>query len=251
MELRRFYFAHPELVVLPVEHLSERGMSEAFAEALQQERRVSDGWIELFDRAYATYWERAAWLYARAPETWFPPRRQNLALVLEPERTRPYYQPFHKSSWMLYASDFDPETSNLEHATYQLLHAERLSTSRDMAMAIICGMSYWLVRSDAEVEAFVEAARRSPRPDAAAFGRLADAMPWVRALVHDPLRPPASKEAAAGLRPIKEARLYVDAEQAARLQTLVPALRQDAAAVMERYLQASASAPAKIGRAHV
>ena len=88
MELRRFYFAHPELVVLPVEHLSERGMSEAFAEALQQERRVSDGWIELFDRAYATYWERAAWLYARAPETWFPPRRQNLALVLEPERTR-------------------------------------------------------------------------------------------------------------------------------------------------------------------
>ena len=140
MELRRFYFAHPELVVLPVEHLSERGMSEAFAEALQQERRVSDGWIELFDRAYATYWERAAWLYARAPETWFPPRRQNLALVLEPERTRPYYQPFHKSSWMLYASDFDPETSNLEHATYQLLHAERLSTSRDMAMAIICGI---------------------------------------------------------------------------------------------------------------
>lgn len=244
MELRRFYFAHPQLFILPIEHLSEQGMSEAFAEVLRQERGLSDGWIELLNQAYATYWTRAAELYARAPDSWFPPRRQNLAIVLDPEHTRPYYQPFHKSSWMLYASDFDPEISNLEHATYQLLHAERLSTSRDIAMALICGMSYWLLRSDAEVESFVEAVARSPRPDAAAFRRLTEAMPWVRELVHDPLRPPASKEAAAELRPIKEAKLYVTPEQATRLQALVPALRQDAADVMERYLQASAKAPA-------
>lgn len=244
MDLHRFYFAHPELFIIPVEHLSDRGMSGAFAEAVRQERGLSEGAIELFDRAYATYWERATELHARAPETWFPPRRQNLAVVLRPEHTRPYYQPFHKSSWMLYASDFDPSTSNLEHATYQLLHAERLSTSRDIAMAIICGMSYWLLSSDEQIEAFGEAAAASPRPDARAFQRLADAMPWVRALVHDPLRPPASTEAGSALRPIREAQLYVTPEQASALQALVPRLRQDAAAVMERYLEATATAPA-------
>lgn len=244
MELRRFYFSHPELFIIPIEHLGQQGMSEAFAEVLRQERSLGQEWIELFDRAYATYWARATELHARAPQSWFPPRRQSLAIVLEPQHTRPYYQPFHKSSWMLYASDFDPETSNLEHATYQLLHAERLSTSRDIAMALICGLSYWGLRSDEEIAAFTEATARSPRPDAAAFRRLAEALPWARELVHDPLRPPASKEAAAGLRPIAEARLYVTAEQGARLQALVPLLRQDAAAVMERYLEAVAEAPA-------
>ncbi|MCA9704765.1 MAG: hypothetical protein KDK70_02810, partial [Myxococcales bacterium] len=171
MRLQRFYFSHPELFVIPVEHLGERGLSEAYAEALRRARGVSEGWISLFDRAYATYWERAGDLYARAPETWFPPRLQNLAIVVEPERTRPYYQPFHKSSWMLHGSDFDPEVSNVEYAVYQLLHAERLSTSRDMAMAVICGMSYWLERDEAEIAAFVEACGRSPRPDAVVFQR--------------------------------------------------------------------------------
>ena len=135
MELRRFYFAHRELLVIPVEHLGEHGPSEAMSAALREDRRLGDGWMELLRQAYATYWVRAKALHERAPDTWFPPRLQNLCIVLEPELVRPYHQPFHKSSWMLYASDFDPEASNLEHATYQLLHAERLSTSRDMAMA--------------------------------------------------------------------------------------------------------------------
>jgi hypothetical protein len=190
MELRRFYFAHREMFVVPIEHLSEHGVSEAMARAIHDERGFSEGWIALLGRAQALYWQRAKELYARAPESWFPPRLQNLCIVTDPAGTRPYFQPFHKSSWVLYASDFDPELSNLEHATYQLLHAERLATTRDMAMAVICGMSYWLERTDDEIAAFEAACRRSPRPDAAVFVRLCDAMPWVRTLWHDPLRRP-------------------------------------------------------------
>ncbi len=242
MQLRRFYFAHRELFVIPVEHLGEGGMSDSFAAALREERGVDDEWIALFDRAYATYWERAASLYARAPDSWFPPRLQNLAIVLEPDATRPYYQPFHKSSWMLYASDFDPAQSNVEFATYQLLHAERLSTSRDMAMAIICSMSYWLERSDEEIEAFTQACGRSSRPDASAFGRIAEAMPWIRELYHDPLRRPP-QDVAASLRRVKEAGLYVPPELQSKLHAMVPALRGDAAAVMERFLETSAAIP--------
>lgn len=243
MELRPFYLAHRELVVIPVEHLSERGVSDELAQVLRVDRGLGDGWLALLTRAQATYWERVKVLYERAPDSWFPPRLQNLCVVLDPEGTRPYHQPFHRSSWMLYASDFDPELSNLEHATYQLVHAERLSTARDMAMAVICAMSYWLLRDDAEVDAFVAACRRSPRPDAAVFQRLADALPWVRTLYHDPLRRPAPEQRPS-LRKVKEAGLWVPEALQAQLHALVPALRADAAAVMEAYLAAAATAPA-------
>lgn len=243
MELRRFYFAHRELFVIPVEHLGETGMSEAMAEAVRRERGFDDAWIELLNRAYASYWARAKSLYERAPESWFPPRLQNLCIVVDPEGTRPFFQPFHRSSWVLYASDFDPRVSNVELATYLLFHAERLGTSRDMAMAVICGMSYWLERDDAEIEAFCAACRRSPRPDAASFMRLVEAMPWVRTLWHDPLRRPPP-ELLPSLRRVKEAGLWVSSEAQAELQKLVPALREDAAAGLEHYLSAAAIAPA-------
>lgn len=241
--LRSFCFAHRELVVVPIEHLHERGTSDAMARALRDHPALPDGLVELLEQAQATYWQRATELYQRAPDSWFPPRLQHLCIVLDPERVRPYTQPFHESSWVVYASDFDPAVSNVEHATYQLLHAERLGTSRDMAMAVICAMSYWLLRDDAEVEAFATACHRSPRPDAAAFRRLAEALPWVRTLYHDPLRRPPA-ELRPSLRRVAEAGLWVPAELQPRLRALVPALRDDAAAVMERYLAAMASAPA-------
>jgi hypothetical protein len=243
MDLRRFYFAHRELFVIPVEHLGEGGMSDTMAQAVREDRGLGDAWIELCNRAYATYWARATALHAHAPESWFPPRLQNLCIVVEPAGVRPYFQPFHKSSWVLYASDFDPAVSNLEHAVYQLLHAERLGTSRDMAMAVICGMSYWLVREDAEIEAFCTACHRSPRPDAVAFVRLAEAMPWIRTLWHDPLRRPPP-ELLPTLRRVREAGLWIPAQVQPQLQALVPALRGDAAAVLERYLATAAAAPA-------
>ncbi len=243
MELRRFYFAHRELFVIPVEHLGEAGVSEAMAAAIRRDRGLDDAWIELLNRAYASYWARATSLYERAPESWFPPRLQNLCIVVDPGAVRPYFQPFHRSSWVLYASDFDPSVSNLEYATYQLFHAERLATARDMAMAVICGMSYWLERDEAEIEAFCAACRRSPRPDAAALDRLAAAMPWVLELWHDPLRRPPP-ERLGSLRRVREAGLWVEPEAQARLGALVPALRADAAAVLERYLTEAARAPA-------
>src|SRR5262249_53059961 len=49
---------------------------------------------------------------------------------------------------------------------------------------------WWLERTDDECAAFSAAARRSTRPDAAAWRALADALPWLRRLHHTSLRPP-------------------------------------------------------------
>ena len=78
--------------------------------------------------------------------------------------------------------------------------------ARDMAMAVVCGLGYWLLRTPAELAAFEAACRRSPRPDAAVFVRLCDALPWVRTLWHDPLpRPPLEQAAKTAASIIAEA----------------------------------------------
>lgn len=236
--LDRFCFAHSELFVIPVDELDETGISGRFAEVITRERSLGAGLIELFNRAYAAYWKRAGELYQRAPDAWFPPRLQNLCIATDPAAARPYHQPFYKASWLLYASDFDPDVSGLEFATYQLLHAERLGTSGDIAKAIIGAMSYWLVRSEAEVDSFCRDARRATRPDAEVFERLADALPWVRRLYHPSLRPPPDTPNEV-IHPVKEAAILVPESVRASLQALVPPLREATARVLREHAEAT------------
>jgi len=240
MKLGRFYFAHPDVFVVGVEHLSESGLSSAFAEALRNERGVSSEWVALFNKSYATYWTRAQKLYADVPEGWFPPRRQNLLIATSAEGTRPYYQPFAGASWMLYASDFDPAVSNVEFGTYQLLHAERLSAAKDMARAVIGGMGYWLTRTRPEIDRFCRACQNAPRPDARVFRRLAHAMPWVRKLYHARLRPPPRNHDLK-VRHIRDAGLIVPEDRLEPLEQLVGALRADAVDTFERHMEASST----------
>ena len=108
MQLSSFYFSHKALFLIPIEHLSSEGMSEAFAAALMEAREVSRDWIDCFNAAYAAYFARVSELYRRAPDNWFPARAQNICIVTEPETTRPYFQVFPDASWLLYESDFSP-----------------------------------------------------------------------------------------------------------------------------------------------
>lgn len=195
MSLSDFYFAYPQVFLIPVEHLSPTGMSASFARLAQEGRGVSAGWVELFDQAVAQYFERVTMLAERAPKYWRKPRLANVCMVQDAEHTRPYYQPFSQSSWLLYQSDFDPECSNVEHATYQLVHVERLGLTGDAGMTWIHNLSYFVARSAEERAAFAAGCEASPRPDADAFRALGKLMDVVGSLYHDQLRPrPASPE---------------------------------------------------------
>jgi len=170
-ELRAFYFAYGEMFVVPIEHLAPAGIDAAYRAWLLDTGRVAAAWIDLFDAAFAAYWRRVADLSQQVPAEWFPPRLQHCCVVTDPTRVRPYAQVFSNCSWVLDASDFDPVTSNVEFAAYQFL-------------------AYWLGRSDAEADEFCEACRRCVRPDGDGFRALADAMPWIRTLHHETLKPP-------------------------------------------------------------
>jgi hypothetical protein len=177
------------MFVVPIEHLRPGGLAHPFAKLLTEAGRASEAWVGLFDEAFALYWERISELSARAPRYWFPPRLQHVCIVTAPDRVRPYFQPLNRCSWLLYGSDFDPETSNAELGAYQIVHAERMGLLQEVTQTVIRNLGYWLLRSDDEVEAFRAACAASTRPDAAAFLALAEALPWIRQAHHDSLRP--------------------------------------------------------------
>lgn len=64
-----------------------------------------------------------------------------------------------------------------------------MAQSGEVGSAALHAAAYWLERSDAECAAFAGATARSPRPDAAGFQAVADALPWLRQLYHEELRP--------------------------------------------------------------
>jgi hypothetical protein len=187
--LARYYGVHDELLLVPIEELSPRGMSPAHRKRLEETGRLPVGWVELFDRAFSLYWERAGELATRAPRYWFPPRLQHVCVCTAPGRIRPYFQPINRSSWLVELSDFDPENSNEEFATYQLFHAERMGLLKEVSGAVVLNLSYWLVRSGEEIARFQEACRNVPRSDANAFRALADALAWIPQFHHETLRP--------------------------------------------------------------
>jgi hypothetical protein len=179
-------------------------------------------------------------LYAAAPEAWFAPRLVNVCVVREPERTRPFFQPLAGSSWLVYESDFDPAVGSVGSAAYALLFAERLGLVGDPALAHVHNASAWLLASDDEIADFVAGVERCARPDAAALRAVAEALPWLRGLHHQELRPP---DDASGYRRAGGTGLLVRDEEGEKLRALAAALRADALAVAERYHRAPATAP--------
>lgn len=238
MELRAFYFEHPQLFVVPVEHLSRSGVSAEFRSVAAAERELPEGFFDLLSEAIATQFERQTPLYAKARRQWFPPRLTNLCVVTEPQEARPYYQPFPGNSVLLYASDFDPACSNVEFATYQLLHAERLGIVRNVAKTLVGNLGYFLLRSAQEREAFAQAASQCTRPDAEGFRALAGAMSWVGDVLHQDLEAPLLRTD--GLTELPGTGLLLTDEQAAALGELIQTFESAARSVVESYYAAQA-----------
>ncbi|MBI3785713.1 MAG: hypothetical protein HY270_20160 [Deltaproteobacteria bacterium] len=190
MQLADFYFAHDELFVVPIEHLSSSGMSLEFQDCLQERRGIPAAWNDRFNKAFGRYWERAKRLAERDPRRWPPPRLQHCCIITAGARVRPYFQPFNNSAWLLYQSDFDPQKSSLELSAYLFLHMERMGLVRDVTQAVLRNLGYWLVLDDAAVADFAAGCRLSARPDAAGFRAIAEALPWIRNLYDTTLKPP-------------------------------------------------------------
>ena len=233
MELRSFYFSHPQLFIVPVEHLSAAGVSPEYVEVAAEERGVSPGLFALMGEAIAAQFERQRPLFAQARGQWFPPRLTNLCIVTDAQNARPYYQPFTGNALLLYASDFDPATSNVEFATYQLIHAERLGLTRSIPKTIVGDLGYFIVRTAAERAAFSQAAARCTRPDAEGFRALGEAMPWIGEVLHQQLKPPMLRTD--GLTELPGTGLMLTDEQAESLGALLETFEGVAQGVVDRY----------------
>jgi hypothetical protein len=183
-----YFFSQHGLFVIPVEAWSEQGLDGDFRQAIIDRQALSEDGLKLLEAAWALYWKRTAGLNKSAPEYWFPPRVQHLCLVSRPAELRPYFQPFNRSSWLLYVSDFEPETSNVEFAAYQIVHAERMMLLRQIAPVLYHNLSYFLLLNERQLESFCEGCLLTPRPDAAGFRALARLLPKLRQCGHESLR---------------------------------------------------------------
>jgi len=208
--LRDFYFADPRLVLVPIEHLSPAGVSRDFATALgrhygKDRSERASAIVEIIDTALPLYWTRIGKLSKRS-RNWAPPRIRNIAIVQRSTAIPPYVQLLNTSTWTLFDCDFDRSASNAELVTYLLAHGDRMSVSGEATMAAVRNAAYWFGLTVDETAEFQRGARSTTRPDAEAFHALAEAVPWLRELAHETMRPPATT---AGYRPIPGTGLLV------------------------------------------
>jgi hypothetical protein len=222
----------PRVVLLRPEHLAPQGLTD-------EGRRfaLGAGWdhdrAEILDRGFRLYWGRADALARRASE--LPaPRLRHVAVVRHADRVRPFAQMLNQSAWTMYEADFDPERSNAELVAYLLLHGDRLAQTGELTFAAVHLAPYWFERSEAERRAFAEAARRSTRPDAAIHRAVADALPWLRELRHERLRPPRRP---AGHRAVPGTGLLVPRALEREPELLVEAARAAATASLAAYYE--------------
>ena len=190
MALVDYYFGDPRVVLVPIEQLSPSGVSGEFAAAAAVRRGWTAARLTLLSSAVALYWSRTAAL-SRRTHTWMPPRLRHIAVVRDALDVHPYAQLLNVSAWTLYDCDLDPDRSHAEMAAYLLAHGDRMARTGEVTTAALYNAAWWFERSDAECAAFRAAVAASTRPDAAALRTLAEALPWIRRLRHQTLRPAA------------------------------------------------------------
>lgn len=176
-----FYFSYPELFLIPVEHLGPAGISDAFSAELARRSLVPESFRDVFDEAFRRLFSTLSRLAAKAPDAFPPPRIVHVAVLLDASRMHPYFQPFEGMTDVVYASDFDPATSSVEHAAYELLFAERLGQTRRASLAAMAALPYLFQLDEPRVRDFIDGARRSARPDGDSARAIADILPELRA----------------------------------------------------------------------
>ena len=187
--LAGYYLLDPRVVLVPVEHLTDAGLTPDFAALATSRAGWTDAHVALFNAGWRRYWTRSADLARRTP-TWPMPRRRHVAVVTQADTVRPYVQLLNTSAWLVYATDLDPATSDPEFLAFVLAMGDRMALSGEVTTAPVHTAAWWLERTDEECAAFASAAARSMRPDADAYAAVADALPWLRRLHHETLRPP-------------------------------------------------------------
>jgi hypothetical protein len=212
-KLNDYYFSQNGIFVIPIEHISADGLSRYFEDVLLERNAFSRAATDLFNQAFKSYWKRTQALYRQSPRYWFPPRVQHVCIVTQSDLIRPYFQPFNRNSWLLYASDFDPDTSTVEFAAYQFLHVERMMMLRQINPALYYNLGYFLMLTDHQAEAFAKGCQMTDRPDAGGFQALAGALPWIRQLGHEQLRKPVLAVPGARLMPDTGLILGADSQQ--------------------------------------
>ena len=178
-------------MLLPAEFLAADGLTAAGAAFALADLGWLPSRVSLTSDAFALYWTRSADLAART-STWVAPRCRNLGILIDPDplAIRPYVQLLNTSTWLLYADDLDPDHSHPEFLAYLLAHGDRMAVTGEVTQVAVQNAAWWFDRSDDECAAFAAAAARSNRPDADGFRALAAALPWLRQLRHEVLRPP-------------------------------------------------------------
>lgn len=245
--LRRFCLHHPEMLVLPIEELSAAGCSAELAGLLVDSGKLSRAWVERFDASFARFQQRTSELYARAPESWTAARIQHVCVVTEPARTRPYYQPLEGASWLVYASDFAPETSSVELGAYLFALAERAGLVKKLSGAALRTLSWFVGASDEAIEDFRAGAARSARPDAEAFRHLASALDTVRGFAHDRLAPSAEATGPAYGR-VDGTGLVIEKRHIPLLKSIMATFDEVGGQVVERYFETQATRSDLAGR---
>ena len=229
------------MFVIPIEVLSPRGIDRGFCDQLTQRLDIDQGWFEFFNRAYAMYWKRAASLHRSAPAYWFPPRPQHIAIATGTEHVRPYFQPFHQNTWLMYLNDFDRQHVSIELSVFLFFQAERMGLMGAIVPALHANLPYFLTLSATERKDFMRGCKLTDRPDAKGYQALGAAQSWLKSLFHETFRPP--RVAIPGMRIQKENGLIVPPAQASQLDALQQSWMSAAEGVFADY-QARAGGPA-------
>lgn len=187
--LQDYFFLDPRVILVPAEHLSERGVDASFGAALRDRAGWGDAQLRLLNEGFTLFWSRAATLAERLSHLRAPLRR-SVAVLRAGSLVRPYAPILNRSTWTVHEEDLDPARSHPELLAYALLHADRAAELGEVTRPALDLAPYWLLRSEPECNAFVDAARRSAGPERDVFRLIADALPWIRELRHESLRPP-------------------------------------------------------------
>jgi hypothetical protein len=185
--LQDFFFGDDAGFLIPAEHLGPDGIDPAFAARLPSEH-ADEGWLGVFNAAFALYQARVNDLFARSPRHWFPGRRSNVFIVTAPEATHPYLRPLSRSAWLLYASDFAPATSSVELAAFLFVQAERLNIVGDVQQTLAKTLSYFVGVEGFDDADFRAGCEACTRPDATGYRALAGICEFP-GLFHQDLRP--------------------------------------------------------------
>jgi hypothetical protein len=239
MRLATFCFEEPRAILIPVEHLHERGLSDEFAVELARRGLLDPSFRRLFDDAVTNLKRRQTQLHRAAPEHFLPPRALNWVILRDPT-LHGFFQPFPGMCALLYAADLEEATSSVAHTELQMVVAERVVQTGRLSRAYLAAIPHLLAMTEEEVADFREGARRSTRPDADAVRALAELVPELRSQVEtEGLRTPGDPKEGYGR--VKGTPLVVPKSFGPALQTLAVRIEEAPPRVLEEHSRHEAS----------